>query len=218
MRMLWWWIGVLLVLSGCGERSPSVTITTSDVIYSDDFSTPGLWRTASAAQASVGVSDGAYRIISATTQYVRGFDSTQRYTDIVLEVETLQVTGEETNAYGVVCRGSLNNDSASGYYFLIGGDGSYSIRVGRGGDIDGLVKWARSDAINRGIARNRLRVVCVDDYLALYANETLLAETRDGSYAGGYIGFASATEDGTRTEVAFDDLRVWAAQIDADTP
>lgn len=205
---------LVLMLAGCGDRSPSVTIRTGDLLVSETFNSPGLWQTARAVEASIGVMDGAYRITNATTQYVRGFDTTQRYENVVIEVQTHQRTGEATNAYGVICRGSLGADSASGYYFLIGGDGSYSIREGRAGDLHALVAWARSDVIQQGIARNRLRVVCVEDYLALYVNGVLLAETRDGSYRGGYIGFAAATEGGSYTEIAFDDLRVWPARLD----
>ncbi len=215
-RVAIYMLGLLAVLlAGCGGASPSVEVVTGELLYEADFSTAGLWESGSAPEATIGVDAGVYRMRTATTQYVRGFDAAQRYENIVLEVDVLQLSGAAvSNGYGVICRGSLRNDSASGYYFLIGGDGSYSIREGRAGDLHGLVKWARSDAVGQGIARNRLRVVCADDVLALYVNGELVAETRDGSSEAGYAGFVAVTEEGSVTEVEFDNLRIWAAMID----
>jgi len=110
----------------------------------------------------------------------------------------------------VVCRASAGEDNASGYYFLIGGDGSYSIRKGRD-DIDALVSWARSDVINRGAGSNTIRAVCMGDYLALYVNGEFIADAHDNTYRGGFVGFVAAAAEGTIVEIAFDNLRIWEA-------
>lgn len=207
-------ITAALLLAGCGA-SPQRQVVNGDLLWEDDFSTIGAWQNRSTSEAVVGVDTtaGVYRMRSSLRQYVRGFNTMQRHEALVIEVNARQLTGEPTNAYGVVCRASLNSDSASGYYFMIGGDGSVSIRKGRAGDLDALVAWERTDAVNRGIARNALRIVCADDYLALYVNGELVAQATDSAYQGGYLGFVLATREGSTSEVDFSDLRVWAAVL-----
>lgn len=202
-----------VVLIGCQPtNTPSKTFSLGEVVFQDDFSSPYDWDNRSAGRVQIGVDDGAYRMRSDSTAYVRGFNN-EVHENVLIEVETLQLTSPENNAYGIVCRASPSDTSSNGYYFLIGGDGSYSIRKGRGGNVEPLINWARTDTINRGVAHNVIRVLCVDNYLALYINGEFVAETYDDSFQSGFLGFALATSADTFTEVAFDNLTVWSASI-----
>ncbi len=199
---------LILLIGGCQSR-PSTRYELGNLLLDEDFSAAFDWDERTSGAVEIGIADDAYRIRADVNQYVRGFNATT-YENIVIEVETLQRTADEDNAYGVVCRASAGEDNASGYYFLIGGDGSYSIRKGRD-DIDALVSWARSDVINRGAGSNTIRAVCMGDYLALYVNGEFIADAHDNTYRGGFVGFVAAAAEGTIVEIAFDNLRIWEA-------
>lgn len=203
--------GVLLlmaILVAC-RPDPEVAYGTGDILLRETFSEQVIgWDNRSSGAVRIGVESGAYRLRSNVSSYVRGFYRAETYDNVVIDVQGLQFSDHENNAYGVLCRAETGDDRASGYYFLVGGDGSYSIRKGQHDEINGLVKWGRTDVVNQGEATNRLRVVCVDDYLALYVNDTFLADVRDTTYGSGYIGFAVAVEDGETITVSFDNLTI----------
>lgn len=205
-------IGLGMLLGACDavKRSPSGAYVAGEIIYEEDFEVGVGWDTLDTQGVLVEVRGGRYWMRSPYNSYVRGFNS-ERHENVVIEVVTSQSSGEDTNAYGVVCRGGLGARVSSGYYFLIGADGSYSIRVGRAGEVEPLVAWARSSVINKGIADNIIRAVCVDDYLALYVNNQFIADTHDSRYESGYAGFAVATRTDTLIDVSFDNLTIWDA-------
>lgn len=206
----------ILVLIGC--RAEQVFTTQDEsvqrdiLLYEDDFTNSFDWDTQAQGTVRIGVEDGAYRMRSDSTAYVRGFN-TRSYDNIIIQVDVLQVTDHENNAYGVMCRASPGDTSSAGYYFLIGADGSYSIRVGRGGEVEPLVNWARTNTVNQRAGRNVIRVVCVDDYLALYINNEFVVDVRDDRFRNGFVGFALATSAGSTSEVAFDNVRIWSANV-----
>lgn len=205
-------IGILLLISGallaaCAS-GPMAGYTTGDVLLVDDFSEGFDWETRAANGVEIGPANGAYRIRSNTTQYVRGFNS-HTHNDVVIEVDALHLSSNNNNAFGVMCRATRGDYTSAGYYFLIGSDGTYSIRMGRGGDVVALVSWQRSRAVYRGAASNRLRVICVGDYLALYVNGQFVTDVRDSTYRSGVAGFVAATASNTTVEVAFDNLTMW---------
>ena len=83
--------------------------------------------------------------------------------------------------------------SGRGYYFLISGDGHYTIRWSNGRSLDDIIPVGYSDAIQRD-AGNRLRAVCIGDYLALWINDVFVAEARDGRGRAGPVWLGSRIE------------------------
>jgi hypothetical protein len=203
--------GCLVGLGAC-QSTPSRNYILGDVLLEEEFTNTFDWDNRVAGDVRIGVDNGDYRMRANVNQYVRGFNN-QRHSNVVIEVDTLQRSPEETNAYGVVCRASATDGRSTGYYFLIGADGTYSIRKGVDGDVEALVSWAHSDVIDNGPGPNTIRAVCVEDYLALYVNDQFIADTRDTSYRTGYAGFAVATRQGTAIDVAFDNLMIWSASL-----
>ena len=64
-----------------------------------------------------------------------------------------------------------------------------------------------------------MRVVCIDDYLALWVNGKFVAEARDRRADTGAVGMAAVMNyAGRRLAVAYDDLKVWSAAFDGATP
>ncbi len=97
-----------------------------------------------------------------------------------------------------------------GYVFLIQGSGSFAIMRARGRELTPLVNWTASDAINRGAAQNRIRAICVGNYLALYVNDQFLGDATDDTYGAGQVGLAASAANRLGTRIAFDNLTIFA--------
>jgi hypothetical protein len=132
--------------------------------------------------------------------------------DTVVEVETTQLSAYRNNAYGVMCRANPT-DNSNGYFFLISGDGNYTIRRGAVDQVKALIPFTYSDAIRQDKGINRIRAVCIGDYLALYVNDVFVAETHDDYFSRGYTGLSVAVVKGGDADIAFDDLTVYNAAL-----
>ena len=180
----------------------------------DSFEGGALWRQyVKGDELSMSARDGVYQIDFEGRQYVWA----QRegwHSDIVLEADATQASDFDHNAFGLACRLDPAN-SGRGYYFLISGDGYASIRWSTGRSLEPIVRAAPSDAIGKGKASNRIRVVCIEDYLALWVNGRFVADARDGRASAGAVGLAGVMNyAGRRLAVHFDDLKVWRAALD----
>lgn len=100
--------------------------------------------------------------------------------------------------------------NGDGYLFLIQGGGSAGIFRARGRDLTPLADWRTSTAIEMAPQSNHLRAVCVGDYLALYVNDTLVAEATDDVFTSGQVGLAASAANRLGARVEFDDLTVAA--------
>lgn len=99
--------------------------------------------------------------------------------------------------------------NGDGYLFLIQGTGSWGIFRARGRDVFPLRDWEPSDLVQRGRgARNHLRAICADDYLAFYINEQFVADVQDNAFANGQVGLAAGAFSRLGAEISFDNLVV----------
>jgi len=188
----------------------SQAVTVGDLLETEDFSGSNNWESYSDKDYSADTVDGVYRMNSVGNFYIWSVSTGDEHSDAVIEVETLQQSQHLTNEYGIICRADRDG---GGYYFFISGDGYYAIRKGTADGLETLVDWAQSDVINQGPADNQIAAVCAGEYLALYANGELLAETTDDSLTSGLAGLAvGAFEDGD-VEVDFDNVRIWDASL-----
>jgi len=203
-------IFALIGLVGCSPRA-TVAITQGELLYSTTFDDDLPWDNRQQGAVKIGVDDGAYRMTANVNQFVMGF-GVGSYTDVVITVDANQLSSHPQNAYGVACRASIADGSTNGYYFLISGDGATTLRMGRWGEIEAIIAWYTTPLINQGIAVNRMKVICVDDYLALYVNDNLIYEMHDDTYASGYVGFLVAAETDSIVEIAFDNLFVYEGE------
>jgi hypothetical protein len=212
----------LLVLAACGSiqqsvrqrQNPDMGFRFVELLEEDDFDRGDAWRQyQDGADLFLGPRAGRYNIDIRGRQYVwsqRDGD----FADIVVEADATQVSDYDHNAYGIACRLDQANRGI-GYFFLISGDGYASIRWSNGRSLDPIVSAAPSEHIRRGAATNRLRVVCVGDYLALWVNGEFVADARDQRAATGAVGLAGVMNYASqRLVVAFDDLKIWRAAPD----
>ncbi|MBZ0275781.1 MAG: hypothetical protein K8I60_06535, partial [Anaerolineae bacterium] len=103
---------------------------------------------------------------------------------------------------------TLLRNNGYGYLFLVGGNGRFAILRSSGRSLTPLVDWRDSDKIAKGAARNHIRAVCVNDYLALYVNDAFLADAIDDRYPSGQVGLAAAGATRLGITVNFDNLTV----------
>jgi len=172
------------------------------------FDLDDVWEVYQDEGSSLAIESGRY-LIRQTDNTIMWGQNREIHDDIVLQVETEQLSAQINNGYGLMCRADAAN-TVDGYHFYISGDGYFAIMMFKNLEAEMLVDWTRSNAINLGQERNTLTVACVGDYLAFYANGTLLAETRDTTYQQGATGMAAVTfEEGDPVEIAFDNLRLW---------
>ena len=202
----------VLVAAGC-DSEPAEQYTLGTVLLNEPFTQVDAWEQYADANTATNlqIADGAYQVQTGNQGYIWGLNE-QEHDDVVMEVTTNQFSTHLNNAYGLMCRANTSNNG-DGYYFLISGDGYYSIARGEGENITPLVEWQESSAINQGQASNKLRAVCVADYLALYVNDQFLAETNDSAYSSGYAGFAAAAFEEGNVDIGFDNLTVWQASL-----
>ncbi len=194
-------------------RAPTLGFRYVELLLEDDFADSGAWRSYAADGLFLGVADGAYKIDFVGRKYVWA-QGEALLTDVVLEADLGQTSQYDHNAYGLACRLDPAN-SGRGYYFLISGDGYVSIRWSDGRSLQAIVEARPSPHIRRGAAKNRLRAVCIGDYLALWVNDEFVAEARDQRANAGAVGMAGVMNyAGKRLAVTVDDLKLWRAAPD----
>lgn len=207
----WLVIGVLLC-AACLPNGAHAThaIPVGELLTHDTFETLGTWDRFAEPTLTVDAADGTLRGLFSLADHVVTAADNRRQTDSVIEATTYLLSENSEAYYGIACRVDAQQH---GYLFLVSADGDYSIRLSSGGGLDALVKWQSSQGVvRRGAnARNVLKAVCDGSYLALYVNNTFLAETTDTRYQDGSTGIALGVGTSGVVDVAFDDIRVWSA-------
>ncbi len=198
-----------LLAVACG--GPSQEYQTGDALLNETFSDAAAWETFVSDDSDLQVNDGVYRIQTGPGGYIWGLNEAE-HTDVVMEVTTNQLSSHANNGYGIICRSDVSNNG-DGYYFLVSGDGFYSIRKGEGDDVNALVDWTESSAVNEGQASNKIRAVCIGNYLAMWVNDEFVAETEDTTYTSGFAGLAAVAFDNGDVDVTFDNLTISAASM-----
>jgi hypothetical protein len=198
---------MLIALSGCISARPSQTITLGDIILMDTFDEAARWDTYNNGDIVFEVRGGLFRLDVPSGGYYLSLDQRPQ-TDIILEIDTLVLSTDKSNGYGLMCRADGAGD---GYYFLLGSDGSATIRRGQGRQVQALMAWTKTGAVREAGRTNTLRAVCIGDYLALWVNGEFVGEVRDTLYSGGVTGIVGVTARmGERLTVDFDNLRGYA--------
>lgn len=198
-------------------RSPSLGYRYLELLLEDDFADGGAWRSYAAEDLFLREEDGAFKIDFVGRKYVWTQGEAQ-YADIVMEADLRQLSDYDHNAFGLACRLDPAN-SGRGYHFLISGDGYASIRWSNGRSLEPITQAKPSAPVKRGTASNRVRAVCIGDYLALWVNDEFVAEARDRRASDGAVGLVGVMNyAGKRLTVAIDDLKVWRAASDERKP
>ncbi len=126
--------------------------------------------------------------------------------DALVEVSVTQVAGAADSAAGLVFRAE---DERNFYLFSVT-DGQYVLVRFVDGAATVLAPPTAADAIERGEgAYNRLGVAMQGAAIWLFANDALLTQLDDDTFAQGGTGLAVIAGPGPAAEFSFDDLDLW---------
>lgn len=217
---------LLLFLAACGTKTlrDEKAVQTGETLYTLDFESPDQFEIGNFADtdsnrpfdATLQIENGVYQITynASSSAYIwgQGGNSAQAV-DIAVDVKPL--SDDEKHFYGVMCR---VDDNGAGYVFLISSDGYGGIATTDGQSLSFIADWRESNAIKKGETTNQLRAVCVEDYLALYVNDTLVADAEDKEYGnegqvGLVAGILTETREPSTITVEFDNLVVSQASL-----
>ncbi len=213
---------LLSALAACNQvisttRAPSQGYRYLELLLDDRFDSQGEWRSYTADRLFLGVRDRRFQIDFIGRKYV-WTQGDSEYADIVVEAELTQTSDYDHNAFGLACRLDPAN-SGRGYFFLISGDGYASIRWSNGRSLEPIIAAQPIEFIKRGRATNRVRAVCIGDYLALWVNDEFVAEARDRRASAGAVGMVGVMNfQARRLAVEIDDLKIWRARFDDRAP
>jgi len=198
-----------LVLGACGSDDPSRKVTQGDTLFTVSFDEPGAWEEgaypveSSPPDSTLAVADGRYRIehrAARSSSFTWGVGG-EPAGNVIVEVEAAQTSAEDDNLYGVLCRVQTDDSGATR---------GYGIATFERGALSFLLEWHQSDAIHQGQASNTIRAVCVDDYLAVYANGHFLGDVTDSALSGpGQVGLIAGVKRESTVTVTFDNLAVY---------
>jgi hypothetical protein len=195
--------------SGEGDEVATPGVATSEVIYSDDFSSVQ-WGTGTDADSSVEYANNALQMIVYTTNYfVWSTPNDQSYQDIHMEVTVLDNGTDSTTAFGFMCNMQSNDNNF--YYLAMTPAGEYAIAKAVEGETDLFLtnddQWASSGQIATSAASYRLGVDCGRGRLALYVDGQQIAAVDESTYTSGGVGlFTWSGEEASTTNVSFDDF------------
>ena len=188
-----------------------------NIVFEDDFSSSASgWEAGDYDTGSVGYTEEAYFVTSFGDGHTMWGVANRSFDNVMIDVQAKQVSApaNNNNGYGVMCR-EQGTSNATGYLFLVSGDGHYSIVKSVDGEFEWLVQWTPSELIRQGNTTNRIVVFCDGPSLGMYADGELLASVEDSSYTSGDIALAAVSlEENESTEIHFDDLVVtsWPSQ------
>lgn len=210
---------LLAALAGCQgkplsmqERGPTRSVYTGNQRTLYTFNDAGTWDIFS-------VDDAAYfRIDNGTLEghvaadrgYINSTNNVQ-HDNVIINATMRQTEGLLGNGFGVVCRA---DKAGNGYYFLLASTGEFTISVGTPARnaLFELIPWQYHSRINQGVRENKIRAVCVDNYLAMFINDVFVAETFDDEFTSGDLAVTVGAVDQPVT-VRFDDILVRDARI-----
>ncbi|GMQ79169.1 MAG: hypothetical protein BMS9Abin02_1729 [Anaerolineae bacterium] len=207
---------VFIILVGCIPKNLQGPDPCNEggTLFNDDFDQTKDcgWLLFNGRGITQEIADGALRISNTLSGVFAWANADRNFDDVIINVQSRQVSGPDDNAYGVICRYQSEENF---YVFLISGDGHYAIGKYQSGTpqvqyLTGEGQYVFSEAINQGAAQNDIRASCIGNELSLAVNGIPLETVTDPTFVTGDIGLgASAFQPGTAV-IEFDSIRVIA--------
>ena len=183
-----------------------VSVMVGRHLRNETFDHPDSWLPYKTEDTNFRVEDGVY-LVEVTEPITSWVSTGLLLEDTIIQAEIQQLSEFDINSMGLICRATLDD---SGYRFWFGGDGLYNIALWVEGERTDLIESPQP--ITNLQETNILTAVCIDDYLALYVNGDLVAETRDSTLTLGSTGImASVGGEKQIIQAQFDNLNIWTA-------
>jgi len=187
--------------------TPDITETPTNILLSDDFSTPHPDWTLFDTDVGAAYIRNKELHLEDRGKGVAIYSPllNHTYENVKISIETRYVQGAMNNWMGVICR---QQDETNYYLLAISTDGYYLIQRVENGASTPLSGPERSDAIATGRTQNLLEVTCNGTTLTLTANHRRLSTIQDATLgtAGQVALFTDAVEPGGTVVTAFDDF------------
>ncbi len=187
---------------------PERPIQRGRLLLEDDFSQER-WIVHSDGEHRKGYVDGQYFIAVDAQEYSYWSLASETYRDFVVEVETIHLNGPDNNDYGIILR---HQDDANFYSFEISSDGYYTFTKLVNDGLFDIIPWQESRAVKQNSAHNILRIEAIGPNFTFYINDELVDAAIDSDFSQGDIGLVAGTYQEPGTYIAFDNLKVWAAE------
>ena len=195
-------------ISGLFSSNATSPSAAQNKLFSDDFSnTNSGWDRQRTADGIMDYENDQY-LIQVDRPNVDYFaNPSKSFSDVRVEVEAYQESGDVNNEYGVICRYQGRNDFYTG---LISGDGYYGIFKVKGGEysIVGMDTMAKSPAIKTGSEKNLIRIDCKGSNLSLSVNGVQLDTRQDTDFQAGDVGLLAGTNKNPGLKIIFDNFVV----------
>jgi hypothetical protein len=181
------------------------------LLYSDDFSGPNSgWGSKVDENRERGYENGEYVVLIKQEKWLTWtWGSNATFSDFTLEADARWMEGPESARFGLIFR---HQDNDNFYYFLISGEGKYTIRKRQDGEWQSVedLHWVPLPHIEVGIATHHFKVVCFGTKFSLYANGQHLITVQDDASDEGKVGLiVEAVTGSDPIRVAFDNLSVY---------
>lgn len=183
-----------------------IAITQTSLIFDDFSNNDRKWPVESDSEGSVELYRNSYRIqIAPYHESANLINSGNNLRDIIVQVEASRIGGDEEGTFGVFCR--YGSDIPSFIFFIITGNGNYSVGRFDNNDITYLVTGSSLSTIRSGSINNTIRASCIGKYLTLEVNNKILATAIDQNPIFGDAGmYASAISSVAGVDVTFDNF------------
>ena len=191
-----------------GTNPTQPPLNLDPILYRDDFSdVDSGWEHYQGPDGLRDYEHDAYHIIVDIPN--RWFVATprQHFSDVNIRVDAAKVGGPEDSYFGIICR---FQDLDNYYFLIISSNGRYGI----GKSVDGKPSFIGQDHmlyhdnIHRGEAGNLIQALCVENRLALFANDIQLAMVEDSTFIDGNVGLLVGNADDPGANIVFDNFIV----------
>lgn len=194
-------------------EAPYSTIVTESVL-NESFSSLGNWMQYDQDGLFMGVVDDSFHIESNWRGKYVWSSNYQTYGNTIMELDVNWLSDDVHSMVGVMCHGQSNG---TGYYVLVSYTGQFSIRRDGLNRDEALREWQTHPNIPSGGEAMKMRVVCIDNYIGLYINGKYVDGATDNHFKKGIIalvaGLSANAGNNDKVAVAFDNLRVWNAEL-----
>ena len=188
-------------------------VSSSDVLYEDDFSAGGrtTWGTGTDTESSVEyLNDGLNMQLLKENYIVWSSPNDQKYENIHMEVTVLNNGTDSATAFGFMCYQQYPITD-SRYYLAITPGGEYAIGKAALALDDEILsnngEWGKSDLISKDAASYRIGADCGSGKLVLYVDGQQIASASDTTYTnGGITLFIWSGNKVDSVNVTFDDF------------
>ena len=181
-----------------------------DPALEDSFSrNTGQWNIDGGSDALSYISRGRLSVQVPEEELFRWvtLDNDEAFKDFYVEIDATHIDGPTDGMMGIMFR---YVDADNFYALLADAEGYFAVLAYVDGELDRLVDWTETGALNTGEgAENRLAVLASGREIVVLANDEELERVQDRSFAEGEIALIAGTNTDGELEAAFDNFSLW---------